>query len=285
MFIQLSSAEEKLLKLIIENANPETKDFSISTQLLPPELRFYKEAMQSLISKGCVYKEIPVLRSIMGYVTDEGLSYFTEKEQNRQMKLLKGEARDLLIELIENKDSNLASLLAAKFEGLNFAEDNHLRTIIKYLIDNGYLLIPKNGWADNVPYFAQLTYEGSNYLKLEEEDLQRAAALQSSLTINNHGQLNVASDNATIIANQYNGIDLAEVGRLIDAVKSMANGLDSADLQSLDDSVELLKEELASSKPKASLLRMAINSLKGIKGTAEFAAAVVALVEFAQRVI
>lgn len=89
------------------------------------------------------------------------------------MEIINGEARDLLIELIHNKESDIAEFLAGKFEGLNFLQDSHLRLIIDYLIRKGYLDIPEGGWADNVPCFASLTYEGETYLDFEERMRQQ----------------------------------------------------------------------------------------------------------------
>ncbi|MGI6664374.1 MAG: hypothetical protein ACOX3W_02985 [Christensenellaceae bacterium] len=99
------------------------------------------------------------------------------------MVLLKGEARKLLLELIKNKNSDLAGLLAAKFEGLDVSQDTRLRATIKHLIDNGYLNIPSNGWADNVPYFATLTYEGKTILKLKKRKHKKKCPDKGTLTI------------------------------------------------------------------------------------------------------
>lgn len=284
MFIELSSAEEKLLKLIIENCDHDTKSFSFSTQLLPPELRFYKEAMQSLVAKGYVYKEMPVLRAVTGYATDEGLTYFIAKEQNKQMKPLKGEARDLLVELIENKDSDLAGLLAQKFKGLDFQQDTRLRATIKYLIDNGYLNIPKNGWADNVPYFTTLTFEGEHYLELEADNLQEKGAIPHTVNVSG-GQVNIASGHATINANQYQAIDTQALAQLITSVKENAGSLPPADVEAANDSLEVIEKELVQQSPKKGFLRTALTALQAIKGTTEFAAAVAALVQFVQKII
>jgi len=89
------------------------------------------------------------------------------------MKVLNGAARDLLIELVENKDADIANILAKKFDGLSINQDSRLRGIIDYLIRQGYLEIPDNGWADNVPYIASLTYEGENYLDFEEDERKK----------------------------------------------------------------------------------------------------------------
>lgn len=288
MYTELTSAEEKLLKLIVENTDRNSNVFSFSTLLLPPELRLYKDALNSLTLKGYVYKEMPVLRAVSGYVTDEGLSYFVEKEQYNQVRIIQGEARELLIELIENKDSDLAGFLASKFNGLDFAQDTRLRNTISFLIKNGYLVIPQNGWADDVPHFATLTYEGEHYLQVESEKLRKTMEqrdMKSQISITNHGQLNMASDNSTIIATQTNGLDITNLHALMGNLKKFSKGLDAEDAQSLKDCLDILQDEALKPQPKKSFLRTAINTLKGINGSVEFAAAVVAIIQFLEPVL
>lgn len=110
-------------------------------------------------------------------LSDEGLDYF---KQNEALKIevgglakpLQGDARELLLELISDQTGNIAAVLAEKFNGLNHNEDTKLRATINYLCRIGYLNIPKNGWADDVPYFASLTYEGEHYLSEEKSMIE-----------------------------------------------------------------------------------------------------------------
>lgn len=89
------------------------------------------------------------------------------------MKKLYGEARGLLIELIQRKNTNLADILASKFEGLNNHDIMRLQEIISHLVTSGYLKIPF--WNDYIPDTAYLTDQGQQYLELETEE-QRAAS-------------------------------------------------------------------------------------------------------------
>jgi len=200
------------------------------------------------------------------------------------MRLLKGEARALLVELIDNKDSDFAGLLAQKFQGLNFQQDTRLRATIKYLIDSGYLNIPKNGWADNVPYFASLTYEGEHYLEIEAENIQAKSVMTHTVNVS-CGQVNIASGHATINANQYQTVDTQALAQLIASVKENIGSLPPIDIEAVNDSLEVIETELIQQSPKKGLLRASLTALQAIKGTTEFAAAVATLVQFVQAII
>lgn len=57
------------------------------------------------------------------------------------------------------------------------------------------------------------------------------------------------------------------------------------DKETLESSLEVVNQELASEQPRKGFLKSALNGIKAIKGTAEFGAAVVALVQFVQTMI
>lgn len=103
-------------------------------------------------------------------------------------------------------------------------------------------------------------------------------------SISNNGQVNIASDNGTINAPNYFGVDVAELGKLIEDVKKSASGMAEKDRETLSDSLEVIDEQFKTDKPKKSFVRAAIEGIKRIKWTAEFAAAVAALVQFVQTV-
>lgn len=69
---------------------------------------------------------------------------------------------------------------------------------------------------------------------------------------------------------------------LISDIKVAAQGLSAADAESLNENLEVIEEEAKSEKPRKSFIKTAINGIKAIKGTAEFAAAVAALIQFIQ---
>ncbi len=105
-----------------------------------------------------------------------------------------------------------------------------------------------------------------------------------SITVNN-GQVNLASDNSTINANQLNnGIDLQILKALVNNVKNEMS-CNEEDAQIINDSIEVIETELAQPTPKKNLLRIALSGIKTIKGTAEFGAAILALYQFVQSTI
>lgn len=107
-----------------------------------------------------------------------------------------------------------------------------------------------------------------------------------SITVNN-GQVNIASDNAVITASNNIGIDIGQLESLIQNVKNAAanSKLSKEDNETLKDSLDTIEEETKTKKPKRGLIKTAINGIKALKGTAEFIAAVAALVQFVQTFI
>lgn len=105
-----------------------------------------------------------------------------------------------------------------------------------------------------------------------------------SITVSN-GQVNIASDNAIITATNNVGVDLAQLNTLINNVRSAAVGITGEDAETLSDNLEVIEEQAKSDKPKKGFIKTAITGIKTLKGTAEFAAAVAALVQFLQTIL
>lgn len=175
----LSRVEEDVLTKIIEQEKRIGPGRSEDLQVNGYHIQELVDIILGLEKKGFVTSTC-TLSSVGAVLTQLGRDYFEMKERNRQIRILTGEARALLVELIQKNDCDLASLLASKFEGLNLNDDTRLRSIIKYLINCGYLNIPRNGWADDVPYIASLTYEGEHYLELEKDELSKKVVSQGN---------------------------------------------------------------------------------------------------------
>jgi len=102
----------------------------------------------------------------------------------------------------------------------------------------------------------------------------------------NSNQVNIASDNATIHAIQNNGLDMSQVKSLIEAVrKSIGTEMSAEHVETITESLEVLEEQLAQPTPKKSVIKNLLTGIKAISGTAEFGAAVVALVQYVQTVL
>lgn len=100
-----------------------------------------------------------------------------------------------------------------------------------------------------------------------------------------HGQVNIASDNAMIEATSTVTIcDNQKLNELIDAIRDCEKeqNFSEEEAETLDNSLKVISDEMNEQKPKAHYLKMALNGLKAIKGTAEFGAAVVALIQYIQ---
>lgn len=96
-----------------------------------------------------------------------------------------------------------------------------------------------------------------------------------------NGMVNVASDNATINANNTvsDGID-EELFSLIEKVRQSGSCMGKEEVENINNSLEVIKEELVKNSPRKSGIKLALGVLKGIKGSTEFMAAVAALVQF-----
>ena len=104
-----------------------------------------------------------------------------------------------------------------------------------------------------------------------------------TITVHN-GQVNVANDNATISAVNNSGVDRETLTALIQNIRAAAQDLSPQDIEMVSDSLETIETEATSDRPKKGLLRIAIEGIKAVKGTAEFGAAVVTLIQFLQTV-
>ena len=102
------------------------------------------------------------------------------------------------------------------------------------------------------------------------------------------GQVNIANDNATLLAsNIANGIDLQRLSELLEEIRKEAdkNSFVTDEKEAIAINLDVIDEEMKGEKPRKNYLKMAVSGLKAIKGTAEFSAAVAALVQFIQPLI
>ena len=76
------------------------------------------------------------------------------------------------------------------------------------------------------------------------------------------------------------GIDTTQLEKLIQAVRETADGLSNEDTEILKSNLEVLEEEVKSKNPRKGFVKTAVSGLKMLKGTAEFAAAIAALIQF-----
>ena len=96
-----------------------------------------------------------------------------------------------------------------------------------------------------------------------------------------HGNSYIANDNSNITTTTYIGGNASELKELIAGVRAVADTLPSPeDKEAVSESLDVIENEAFSEKPKKSMIKTAVASLKAVKGVAELGAAVAALIEF-----
>lgn len=92
-------------------------------------------------------------------VIKEDLSEYRQLPSGLSIK-----AHDLLLSIV--KSDNPTAMLAGKFNDLESREDDELRSIIRDLVDNGYIKI---FWADDLPYTVQINLSAKAYVAEHQE--------------------------------------------------------------------------------------------------------------------
>lgn len=106
-----------------------------------------------------------------------------------------------------------------------------------------------------------------------------------SIVVESGGQAIVAEAGSSVVTINNSTINVEVLNGILEKVKYEAVGFDEDVRQEVDELVEVVKSEMNSDKPKKSMVRTALNALKGLKGTAEFSAAVAELIQFLQTVV
>lgn len=153
---------------------------------------------------------------------------------------------------------------------------------VSFSVADGYS--SSNKFQDKVKGFNQrfvmiLIRHIENFLTNVGIDMGLDDKISYNVTVQN-GQAIFAGDNATITATNTVGIDKDELAKLIAAVRDNANGLSPEESETVNTCLDTMADEAKSEKPKRGVLMMAKNALSVIKGTAEFGAAVAALIQF-----
>lgn len=90
----------------------------------------------------------------------------------------------------------------------------------------------------------------------------------------------MATDNASVTANQMNGATAEELKTILEDLKKSTGELDADRQQAALETIEAMKEALSDAQPKPSIVKMIMNSLKGFNDCSSFAAHVAALATF-----
>lgn len=90
----------------------------------------------------------------------------------------------------------------------------------------------------------------------------------------------MATDNASVTANQMNGATAEELKTILEDLKKSTGELDADRQQAALETIEAMEEALSDAQPKPSIVKMIMNSLKGFNDCSSFAAHVAALATF-----
>lgn len=101
-----------------------------------------------------------------------------------------------------------------------------------------------------------------------------------------NAQINLAFDNSIVEATQNIGYNENKLTELLENVRNNLSLENTAeDIEVVNYKLTEIKEELKRTKPRKKILEIACDSLKIIKGTVEFGAAVTALIQFVQTIV
>lgn len=242
---------------------------SISNRLLQADFHDHTAVVSKFIE---FIKKTPI---IYDYIVDCGSCELNIKQEFDIVGKSYGRYLFSLGNTNEEEIRNVYSILC-------YISDNNIETFcsvaIGYSSSKGYQEKIK-GFNDRV--IMVLIRHIEAYLTKIGIDMGLDEKATYSITVHK-GQVNIANDNASITATNSVGIDAAQLAGLIKDIRAAASGLSTEDAEALESSLEVVEEEAKADKPRKGFLKTAISGLTALKGTAEFAAAVVALVQFLQ---
>jgi hypothetical protein len=131
-------------------------------------------------------------------------------------------------------------------------------------------------------------YFDSQYERIQDRGFDKRTIVENEDDTDRSIHIKLGSGNNVVVAmgsskvNQTNS-GITQLDQLIETIYSRSsNGLSDDEKTMLSECLMCLQDELSSKKPKKNILRMLLSSLNALKGSAEFAAAIAALVQFVQ---
>ncbi|MDD3833273.1 MAG: hypothetical protein PHR18_05140 [Oscillospiraceae bacterium] len=253
------------LKKIIYDFN------SIANRLMRVHFDEYKHVLAKFI------EYIDSTEVIKEFVDDCGTPSFDIADECSQVSSSYGDAIFELGDTDQLEVANIYGILKYVLEsdihitslGMSYASSNKYQDMVKEFNERVLMVLIRH-------------IEG--YLTKIGIDMGMDESIKYAITVNN-GQVNLASDNAVINATQNNGFYSEDLIRLIQQLKNQGSALPDEDRIAIEESLEVIENESKSEKPKKSLIKTALTTIQAIKGTAEFGAAVLALVQFIQTLV
>lgn len=196
------------------------------------------------------------------------------REAKKMFVKLTGEARDLLLNMVENKD-DVDSYIASVS---NEPEDPKLKKILDYLQGRDFLTyeIYIDGTFD-----VTLKYSAEHYFDLEKEFLEEQSIHQQIV--------NVTAENAIIQTGNNNFASITnnnELSNIVESIRGLLpKELPDEDKELIIDNAEAIKEEIQKGNPKKGFIKAAISGLQSslpkIAGAIELTAAITDIIQFA----
>lgn len=242
---------------------------SISNRLLQADYNDYSDVLSKFI---CYIKSCPI---ITDFITGCGEC---EQDLDQEFKEVRGSYGRSYFSLGDTEDKEVSNVYAI----LNYIIENNLNVALgigsSYSTSSRYQDRVK-GFNDRVVMV--LIRHIENFLTKVGIDMGIDEKITYSITVEN-GQVNIAHDNSTIIASNSVGVDAAKLKELLQAVRNTAEGLTAEENDAMERNLEVIEAETQVEKPRKGFLKTAISGLKVLKGTAEFGAAIAALIQFIQ---
>lgn len=124
------------------------------------------------------------------------------------------------------------------------------------------------------------------YLTKIGMDMGMDERITYNITVKN-GQVNIANDNSRLEATNKVSSVSDELNNLINNIRVLSEEQELTDEEKniLDCNLENISEEFKKDEPRKKFLESSASVIKAIKGTAEFGAAIIALIQFLQQII
>ncbi len=241
---------------------------SISNRLLQAEFHDYLGILKKFVS---YINESPIIHD---YITNCGPCDQDLEQEFSELRKAYGQA---IFDLGDSTEEEVRNVYAI----LNHIVNNDIEII--HYVARGYT--SSNKYQDMTKAFSNrvvmvLIRHIESYLTKVGIDMGLNENV--TYTITGNGQVNIASDNATINVTQSLGVDIAQLTNLINDIKANATCLSKEDQETLSDGLEAIESEVQSKRPKTNVLRMALKGLNMLKGSVEFGAAVATLIQYFQ---
>ena len=173
-------------------------------------------------------------------------------------------------------------------------EVRNVYAVLKYIVQNNMSIYRGIAWGYSTSDTFQDKIKGFNdrfvmilirhiesYLTRVGIDMGVDEKAVYNVTVHD-GQAIIATEGSTVTATNTVALSGGDLDKLLDAVRLASQSLSHEEQEEVAESLEVIEAEAKSEKPKKSMLKMALKTLKGFKSVAEFVTAVGGLATFLQ---